>query len=94
MKGTLCPEYFLFGTEGALRKPMTYDDHPAIRASQSLLIIKTGLRLIRVDLKRTKKNLDELRQKERQNKKNDRKTERRKDRKTKGQNDCRKIIKR
>ena len=73
---------------------MTYDDHPAIRASQSLLIIKTGLRLIRVDLKRTKKNLDELRQKERQNKKNDRKTERRKDKKTKGQNDYRKIIKR
>ena len=94
MKGTLCPEYFLIGTEAALRKLMTYDDHPAIRASQSLLIIKTGLRLIRVDLKRTKKNLDELRQKERQNKKNDRKTERRKDKKTKGQNDYRKIIKR
>ena len=36
VKGTLCPEYFLIGIEGALRKPMTYDDHPSIRPSQSL----------------------------------------------------------
>ena len=87
MKGTLCPEYFLIGTEAALRKLMTYDDHPAIRASQSLLIIKTGLKLIRVDLKRTKKNLDELRQKEREKDRTKRMTERQKDEKTERQKD-------